>query len=164
MKLAPAASVLLALGAGSSIREELPLSHAMTTSVEASTPAIPLVVVAAPLPTAAPRNGTDTSAHRVTQVTADVHSALRRGRLVASANPIAGDVIYLNCTPRDANGNPTHAHGPLQAWLVSGDAAYDVQDAATLNADLFARGPGTVDVACRVDGITSAPTRLHIGG
>ena len=162
MKLAPAASVLLALGAGSSIREELPLSHAMTTSVEASAPAIPLVVVAAPLPTAAPRNAG--SEHRVTQVTAEVRSALRRKRLVASVNPMVGDVIYLSCTPRDAHGNPTNEHGPLQAWLVSGDAAYDVEEAATLNADLFARGPGTVDVACRVDGITSPPTRLHIGG
>lgn len=97
-------------------------------------------------------------------VTAGVHSYLRKGRLVPTGGTEfqVGDVIYLNCTPRDENRNPINNHGPLQAWYVSGDAAHTVTDTHTFNPDLHAQGPGRVNIACRVDNITSATTRLNI--
>jgi hypothetical protein len=97
-------------------------------------------------------------------VTAGVHSYLRKGRLVPTGGTEfqVGDTIYLNCTPRDENRNPINNHGPLQAWFVSGDAAHTVTDTHTFNPDLHAQGPGKVNIACRVDNITSATTRLNI--
>jgi hypothetical protein len=97
-------------------------------------------------------------------VTAGVHSYLRKGRLVPTGGTEfqVGDVIYLNCTPRDENRNPINNHGPLQGWSVSGDANYTVTDTHTFNPDLHAHGPGRVNIACRVDNITSATTRLNI--
>ena len=97
-------------------------------------------------------------------VTAGVHSYLRNGRLVPSGGTefLVGDVIYLNCTPRDENRNPINNHGPLQAWYVSGDAAYTVTDTDTFNPDLHAQGPGKVNIACKVDNVTSPTTRLNI--
>jgi hypothetical protein len=43
-----------------------------------------------------------------------------------------GDVIYLNCTPRDENRNPINNHGPLQAWYVSA-TRHTVTDTDTFN-------------------------------
>lgn len=97
-------------------------------------------------------------------VTAGVHSYLRKGKLVPTGGTEfqVGDVVYLNCTPRDENRNPINNHGPLQAWFVSGDANYNVTDTDTFNPDLHVHGPGKVNIACRVDNITSATTKLNI--
>ena len=97
-------------------------------------------------------------------VTAGVHSYLRKGKLVPTGGTefLVGDVIYLNCTPRDENRNPINNHGPLQGWFVSGDAPHNVTDTDTFNPDLHVHGPGKVNIACRVDNITSPTTRLNI--
>ena len=97
-------------------------------------------------------------------MTAGVHSYLRKGKLVPTGGTEfqVGDVIYLNCTPRDENRNPINNHGPLQSWSVSGDAAHTVTDTDTFNPDLHAQGPGKVNIACRVDNITSPTTRHNI--
>jgi hypothetical protein len=97
-------------------------------------------------------------------VTAGVHSYLRKGKLVPTGGTEfqVGDVIYLNCTPRDENRNPINNHGPLQAWFVSGDAAHTVTDTDTFNPDLHVHGPGKVNIACKVDNITSPTTRLNV--
>jgi hypothetical protein len=97
-------------------------------------------------------------------VTAGVHSYLRKGKLVPTGGTEfqVGDVIYLNCTPRDENRNPINNHGPLQGWSVSGDAPHNVTDTHTFNPDLHVHGPGKVFISCRVDNITSATTRLNI--
>lgn len=97
-------------------------------------------------------------------VTAGVHSYLRKGKLVPTGGTEfqVGDVIYLNCTPRDENRNPINNHGPLQAWFVSGDASHNVTDTDTFNPDLHVFGPGKVNIACKVDNITSPTTRLNI--
>ena len=71
-------------------------------------------------------------------------------------------MVYLNCTPRDEEGNPTNAHGPLQGWNISGDAAHNVTDTNTFNPDLHTQGPAGVNIACRVDNIWSPTKRLTI--
>lgn len=99
----------------------------------------------------------------VARVEASVRSGLRGGRLLGVADTSRiGDIIYLSCTPRDANGDPTDAHGPIQAWFVSGDATHALTDTGTFHADLHAQGPGEVSVACRVDDITSPAVRVSI--
>jgi hypothetical protein len=183
MKYGSAVILLLSIGACSTIHEEMPTSSTTSTPPAPTTP-IPVVVVpvpvpvptSAPAPAPAPAPGNPNPApapggggnghtnNPVTQVTAGVHSYLRNGRLVPTGGTEfrVGDVIYLNCTPRDADGNPTNIHGPLQAWFVSGDAAYNVTDTNTFNPDLHAHGPGRVNIACRVDNITSPTKRLTI--
>jgi hypothetical protein len=186
MKYGSAVVLLLAVGACSTIREEMPTSP--TNNGTTVVPSIPVVVVPAPVPVptsapapapgpttpspttprpnpAPPSGGHDDFSNLpVTQVTAGVHSYLRNGRLVPTGGTEfrVGDVVYLNCTPRDENGSPTNAHGPLQAWFISGDAAYDVTATNTFNPDLVARGAGTVNIACRVNDITSPTKRLRI--
>jgi hypothetical protein len=117
-----------------------------------------------PNPAPNPGGGDGFSNNPVTQVTAGVHSYLRNGRLVPTGGTEfkVGDVVYLNCTPRDEDGRPTNAHGPLQAWFISGDANYNVTATNTFNPDLQANGPGRVNIACRVDNITSPNKRLTI--
>jgi hypothetical protein len=100
----------------------------------------------------------------VASVSAGVHSYLHNGKLVGHSSTTfnVGDVAYLNCTPRDADRKPTDNHGPIQAWYVSGDAAYRVTDTDTFNPDLHCQGPGKVRIACKVNNITSATTTLTI--
>lgn len=187
MKYGSAVVLLLAVGACSTIREEMP-----TTASDASgppiVPSIPVVVVPVPVPvpttgpppappttpapgnprpnpTPAPSGGHDDFTNNpVAQVTAGVHSYRRNGQLIPTGGTEfkVGDVIYLNCTPRDAEGSPTNAHGPLQAWFISGDADHSVTSTDTFNPDLVARGPGSVNIACRVDNFTSPNKRLRI--
>lgn len=191
MKYAPLALVVLSVGC-STIREELPTTASSTNGGGSSTVApIPVVVVPVPVPVpttgppstqATPAPTTPTTpggggngggggggngggaTGATASVTAGVHSYLRKGRLVPTGGTEfqVGDVIYLNCTPRDENRNPINNHGPLQGWSVSGDAAHTVTDTDTFNPDLHAQGPGKVNIACRVDNITSPTTRLNI--
>jgi hypothetical protein len=189
MKYGSAVVLLLGVGACTTIREEMPTTPTSTAGNQV-VPSIPVVVVPAPLPqptsappttpapntpstpgnprpnpTPAPNGGgSDFTNNPVTQVSAGVHSYLRNGRLIPTGGTEfkVGDVIYLNCTPRDEGGSPTNAHGPLQGWFINGDAAYDVTSTNTFNPDLVAKGPGSVNIACRVNDITSPSKRLRI--
>jgi hypothetical protein len=182
MKYRPAVVLLLAVGACSTLQEEMPSAPSNAPAPGPAPAPIPVVVVpvpvpaptSAPAPAPAPAPGAAAPApapggdghtnNPVAQVTAGVHSSLRNGHLVPTGGTEfkVGDVIYLNCTPRDEGGNPTNAHGPLQAWFVSGDAACNVTDTDTFNPDLHAHGPGQVNIACRVNDITSPTKRLNI--
>jgi hypothetical protein len=122
----------------------------------------------APKPTAAPPGsgggGGGGGATGTVSVTAGVHSYLHNGQLIghSSTEFNVGDVAYLNCTPRGDDRKPIERHGPLQAWYVSGTAQYRVTDTDTFNPDLHILGPGKVQIACKVDNITSPTTTLHI--
>lgn len=191
MKYGSAVVLLLGIGACTTIREEMPTTPTASPNAPI-VPSIPVVVVPVPVPqptsappttpapntpntpstpntprpnpTPAPGGGSDFSNNPVTQVTAGVHSYLRNGRLVPTGGTEfkVGDTIYLNCTPRDEGGTPTNAHGPLQAWFINGDADHSVTATNTFNPDLVARGPGSVNIACRVNDITSPNKRLRI--
>jgi len=98
-----------------------------------------------------------------------VHSYLHNGNLIRSgaSSYKAGDTIYLNCTPRDAEGNKTTNHGPIKSWGIfskdlvvgsptSGDFYYT--DTNSFNPDLHINKPiskasGTVTAFCVVDGL-----------
>jgi hypothetical protein len=159
MKFGPVAILLMAAGAWPALRAELPTLNP-TPLDEAPSERIPVVVVPAQDSKGAPEPH---SANPVARVTASIDGGLHGGRLVAMNTDLAvGDLAYLRCTPRDANGDPTDAHGPLQAWLVSGDAPRALSDAHTLHADLRAHGPGDLRVACQVDGVTSPALRVSV--
>ena len=115
-----------------------------------------------PNPTPAPPSGGNFNP--VASVTAGVHSYLHNGNLIGHSSTTfnVGDVAYLNCTPRDADRKPVDKHGPLQAWYISGNAQYRVTDTNTFNPDLHTQGPGKVQIACKVDNITSKTTTLTI--
>jgi type V secretory pathway adhesin AidA len=117
-----------------------------------------------PTPNPAPTPPSGGNGNAVVSVSAGVHSYLHNGKLVGHSSTTfnVGDVAYLNCTPRDADRKPTDNHGPLQAWYVSGDAAYRVTDTNTFNPDLHTQGPGKVRIACKVNNITSPTTTLTI--
>lgn len=166
------------VAACSTVTEEMPQQ---STPVG---PTVPVVVVPIVVPTPAPAPAPDPApdpapnpkpnptpnppsggnGNPVVSVTAGVHSYLHNGKLVghSSTTFTVGDVAYLNCTPRDADRKPTDNHGPLQAWYISGDAAYRVTDTNTFNPDLHTQGPGKVRIACKVNNITSATTTLTI--
>lgn len=129
-------------------------------TTEPTTPTTPTNPNPTPRPTAAPPTG----GSQTVSVTAGVHSYLHNGRLIGHSSTTfnVGDVAYLNCTPRDADRKPAERHGPLQAWYISGDAAYRVTDTDTFNPDLHTQGPGKVRIACKVDNITSPTTTLTI--
>jgi hypothetical protein len=123
----------------------------------------------APKPTAAPPSnggggGGGGGATGTVSVTAGVHSYLHNGQLVGHSSTTfnVGDVAYLNCTPRGEDRKPIDNHGPLQGWYVSGSAAHRVTDTDTFNPDLHTLGPGKVNIACKVDNITSPTTTLTI--
>jgi hypothetical protein len=192
MKYGSAGILLLAVVACSTIHEEMPTNPTNPTSVPAPAPA-PQPVVVVPVPVPVPTTGPPTNpapnpgptnpnpnpnpnpppsngnggggGGNVASVTAGVHSYLRNGHLVPTGGTEfkVGDVVYLNCTPRDADGNPANSHGPLQAWFISGDAGYVVTDTDTFNPDLHTSAPpGHVNIACRVNDITSPTKRLTI--
>lgn len=164
------------VAACSTVTEEMPQQ---STPVG---PTVPVVVVPIVVPTPAPAPAPDPApnpnpkpnptpnppsggnGNAVVSVSAGVHSYLHNGKLVGHSSTTfnVGDVAYLNCTPRDADCKPTDNHGPLQAWYVSGDAAYRVTDTNTFNPDLHTEGPGKVRIACKVNNITSATTTLTI--
>ena len=176
---AGAVGLALVVAACSTITEEMP-----EQSIPVG-PTVPVVVVPIVIPTPAPApapapdpapnpaprptpNNPPPSGggngNSVVSVSAGVHSYLHNGKLVGHSSTTfnVGDVAYLNCTPRDADRKPTDNHGPIQAWYVSGDAAYRVTDTDTFNPDLHTQGPGKVRIACKVNNITSPTTTLTI--
>lgn len=111
-----------------------------------------------PTPTPTP----DPGGSSVDYVTAGVHSYRRNGQLYRTAASfyLPGDSIYLNCTPRTADGKPTTNHGPIQGWTiystnlqVGRDFRYT--DTNSFNPDLHidqGSPSGAVRARCRVDG------------
>jgi hypothetical protein len=105
----------------------------------------------------------------VTQVTAGVHSYLRKGKLVSgsASSYKPGDVIYLNCTPRDEDGKPVDRHGPLQSWAVWTDdgVAFRATDTGTFNPDVHVdkeTTDGRIQAYCRVNGFQSPTHKMKI--
>jgi len=119
-----------------------------------------------PSPSPSPTGSPEDSGLPAVYATAGVHSYLRNGNLVRSAASFykAGDVIYLNCTPRDSNGNKTSNHGPIKSWGIfssdlivgsptSGDFYYT--DTNSFNPDLhinktLSKPSGTIKAYCTV--------------
>jgi hypothetical protein len=94
-----------------------------------------------------------------------VHSYLRNGVLYRTGASfyLPGDAIYLNCTPRNAQGQPVQNHGPIQGWkiystnLKAGTDFY-YTDTNSFTPDLHIQlgcPPGSVKANCTVDGFTS---------
>jgi len=177
-----AVGLVAVVAACNTITEEMP---EQSTPVGPSVPVVvvPIVIptpapAPAPAPDPAPNNPNPNpnpapnppppsgggNGNAVASVSAGVHSYLHNGKLVGHSSDTfnVGDVAYLNCTPRDADRKPTDNHGPLQAWYISGDAAYRVTDTDGFNPDLHTQGPGKVRIACKVNNITSPTTTLTI--
>ena len=116
-----------------------------------------------PRPTSTPPPPSGGSGN-VAQVTAGVHSYLRNGQLIPRSGTQfqVGDVLYLNCTPRNSEGQPVDHHGPLQGWYHQGTARYTITDTHTFNPDCHTQGKGYVDISCQVDGVRAPWKRLHI--
>jgi hypothetical protein len=79
---------------------------------------------ASPTPVAASPSPSPSSAppsQPAVYVTAGVHSYRRKNQLVRhGANLyLAGDAIYLNCSPRDRDGNLTPDHGDVLSWSIT---------------------------------------------
>lgn len=139
------------------------------TPAPAPTPTPEPTPAPASTPTPSPTPAPSGNFNPVTQVTAGVHSYLRNGRLVGTAagSYKPGDVIYLNCTPRDEEGKPVNRHGPLQAWAVWSDDGVDfrVTDTRTFNPDIHVSketSDGRILAYCRVDGFQSPIHRMKI--
>jgi hypothetical protein len=122
-----------------------------------------------PAPTPTPTPTPSGNFNPVTHVTAGVHSYLRNGRLVGTgaASYKPGDVIYLNCTPRDEFGKPVNRHGPMQGWAVWSDdgVTFRATDTATFNPDVHVSretADGRIQAWCKVDGFTSPVHRMKI--
>jgi hypothetical protein len=116
-----------------------------------------------PRPSSAPNSGGGGSGN-VAQVTAGVHSYLHNGQLIPRQASVfsVGDVIYLNCTPRDSAGQPVDRHGPIQGWWVTGSARFTVTNTDSFNPDCHTQGPGYIDLQCQVDGVQSPVKRLTV--
>jgi hypothetical protein len=130
------------------------------------TPAPTPVPTPTPEPTPTPPAG---NFNPVTHVTAGVHSYLRNGRLVGTgaSSYKPGDVIYLNCTPRDEQGKPVNRHGPIQGWAVWSDdgVTFRATDTTTFNPDVHVSREttdGRIQAWCKVDGFRSAVHKMKI--
>jgi hypothetical protein len=148
------------------ITEDLPFTPPTPPPLQAPPPQPP--PQPNPRPTATPKPDPDPTPvpdSNVAYVTAGVHSYLRGGKLyrTAAAFYLPGDAIYLNCTPRNAAGQPTDNHGPIQGWkiystnLKAGSDFY-YTDTNSFNPDLHIEltcPPGSVKANCTVDGFTS---------
>lgn len=149
------------------------------------TPPTPAPIVPTPLPgpTATPLpnprstptpkpDPTPTPDSNVAYVTAGVHSYVRNGQLYRNAASfyMPGDTIYLNCTPRNAAGQPTANHGPIQGWNIYSTnlqvgAHFYYTDTNSFNPDLHivpGCPPGQVKARCTVDGFTSKDHVMEI--
>ena len=149
-------------GGRSPAAPETPSPSPTPTPAPAATPTPTPTPTPEPTPPAGNRNA-------VTQVTAGVHSYLRNGKLVkgSAAAYKPGDVIYLNCTPRDEDRKPVDRHGPLQAWSVWSDdgVVYRVTDLGTFNPDVHVSKEtpsGKVQAWCKVDGFRSPTHKMHV--
>lgn len=184
-----ASSVVLGLLAGSctTITEDLPPLPAAPTPIILPPAPVPVPnPTPTPKPSATPGPGpaptprpspspTATPPPRGTQtaiVTAGVHSYRRNNTLFRTAAPyyLPGDAIFLNCTPRNAAGQPISNHGPVQDWRIYSPTLqkgthFHYTDTDTFNPDLHIHTgcpPGTIRISCRVDGISSKETPLEV--
>jgi hypothetical protein len=109
--------------------------------------------------------------HPATEVFVSVTSFLRNGQLVKGRAQTyqPGDVIYLTCTPKDEDHQPTKNHGPIQSWNIrsgnlSGSDFY-FTDTDTFNPDIHVSpnsASGSIDADCRVDNIKSNTLTMPI--
>jgi hypothetical protein len=108
-------------------------------------------------------------------VTAGVHSFRRKGQLVRHAANLylAGDAIYLNCSPRDKNGNKTSNHGDVMSWSITsadllkgggpgaGDFHYTGTDSFNPHLHIhnpLSRAAGTIKASCLVQDLPRSNT------
>ena len=147
------------------INEDLPFTPPTPPPLQATPPPGP-APQPNPRPTATPKpDPTPPPDSNVAYVTAGVHSYLRNGTLYRTAASfyLPGDAIYLNCTPRNAAGQPTDKHGPIQGWHIYSTnlkvgADFYYTDTNSFNPDLHIEAscpPGSVKASCTVDGFTS---------
>ena len=134
-----------------------PTPAATPTPEPTATPTPAPITSPSPEPSSPPEGTTEPAVY----ATAGVHSYLRKGTLYRSGASVykPGDAIYLNCTPRDANGNKTTNHGNIKYWKIySTNMAVGVDfhytDANSFNPDLHIHVPisndGTVKAQCVV--------------
>jgi hypothetical protein len=109
--------------------------------------------------------------HPASEVYVSVTSFLRNGNLVKgrAQHYQPGDVIYLTCTPKDSDHQPTKNHGPIQGWNIRsgnlGGGDYYFTDTETFNPDIHVSpnsGNGSVEADCRVDDIRSNTLSMPI--
>jgi hypothetical protein len=109
--------------------------------------------------------------HAASEVYVSVTSFLRDGRLVKgrAQHYQPGDVIYLTCTPKDSDHQPTRNHGPIQGWNIRsgnlGGGDYYYTDTHTFNPDIHVSpnsASGSVEADCRVDDIKSNTLSMPI--
>lgn len=133
---------------------------------------------ASPTPVAAspsPSPSSDAVNEPAVYVTAGVHSYRRKDQLVRhGANLyLAGDAIYLNCSPRDKEGNLTPSHGDVMGWSItsqdlvrgSGPGIGDFHYTGThsFNPHLHIHDPlsrpgGTIKASCLVQNLPRSNT------
>jgi hypothetical protein len=109
--------------------------------------------------------------HPASEVFVSVTSFLRNGQLVKgrASHYQPGDVIYLTCTPKDSDHQPTKNHGPIQGWNIRsgnlGGSDFYYTDTETFNPDVHVSpnsGSGSVEADCRVDEIRSNTLSMPI--
>jgi hypothetical protein len=159
-QFAVAAAVLAGLPLLSCTNATTPTPAATPTPVATPTPTPTPAPITSPSPSPSTKPPDYTNEPAV-YATAGVHSYLHKGKLVRSgANSYSpGDVIYLNCSPRDANGSKTTNHGNVRYWRIySNDLTVNVDfyftDTNSFTPDLHINAPlakgGTVKAQCAV--------------
>jgi hypothetical protein len=128
----------------------------------------------APTPNPAPSNTPPPSQPNnrpAAEVYVSVTSFLRNGQLVKGRAQTyrPGDVIYLTCTPKDEDHQPTKNHGPIQSWNIRsgnlGGSDFYFTDTDTFNPDIHVSpnsNSGSVEADCRVDNIKSNTLSMPI--
>jgi hypothetical protein len=149
------------------ITEDLPFTPPTPAPIQPTPPPAPAATPKPnPRPTATPKpDPTPVPDSNVAYVTSGVHSYLRNGVLYRTGASfyLPGDAIYLNCTPRNAAGQPTPNHGPIQGWKIYSTNLqqgnhFHYTDTNSFNPDLHIHlgcPPGAVKASCTVDGFTS---------
>jgi hypothetical protein len=142
-----------------------PTPAATPTPAPTPTPTPAPIQSPTPEPSSPPEGTTEPAVY----ATAGVHSYLRKGTLYRSAAKVykPGDAIYLNCTPRDANGNKTTNHGNIRYWKISSSnltvgVDFYYTDTNSFNPDLHINNPisnnGTIKAQCAVANLPLSST------
>jgi hypothetical protein len=151
------------------ITEDLPFTPPTPAPIQPTPPPAPAATPTPkpnPKPTATPRpDPTSAPSGNVAYVTSGVHSYRRNGQLyrTGASYYLPGDAIYLNCTPRNAQGQPVQNHGPIQGWRIYSTNLqqgnhFHYTNTNSFNPDLHIHlgcPPGSVKANCTVDGFTS---------
>jgi hypothetical protein len=160
------AAVLPALSCTENVVNPTPAATPTPEPTPTPTPTPAPITSPSPEPSSPPEGTTEPAVY----ATAGVHSYLRKGKLVRSgANTYKpGDTIYLNCTPRDAEGNKTTNHGDIRYWVIfSNDLIvgtdFHYTDTGSFNPDLHIHNPisrasGSVKAQCVVANLPRSNT------